>query len=73
MANRLSYRYVCPPSYRCDGCGEIHSNESAALECCNSTMTGCGVTEINNQDDLDVDLDTIPCWYLEEAGQLRLF
>lgn len=73
MGMRLSYLFKVPPSYRCDGCGTMHSAENAALACCDSAVTGCGVTEVNDQELIEDDIDAIPCWYLEEAGQLRLF
>lgn len=73
MANHLKYCYAGPPAYRCDGCGSIHPNEARALDCCNSPMTECGVTEIDQENGGEVDIGVIPCWYLEEAGQLRLF
>jgi hypothetical protein len=51
----------------------MHSAENAALACCDSAVTGCGVTEVNDQELIEDDIAAIPCWYLEEAGQLRLF
>jgi hypothetical protein len=72
MANPLSYLYSVP-AYRCDGCGSVHAHEGSALSCCNSSMTECGVTELGSQSDSEVDIGMVPCWYLEEAGQLRLF
>jgi hypothetical protein len=51
----------------------MHSAENAALACCDSAVTECGVTEVIDQEVIEVDFGMIPCWYLEEAGQLRLF
>ncbi len=73
MANQLIYRYAGLPAFRCDGCDTIHSDEGKALRCCNSPVTECGVTELGPQPDGEVDIGMVPCWYLEEAGQLRLF
>lgn len=71
MANPVSYLFAGPPEFRCDGCGSIHLDESKALACCNSPMTECGITEVDTL--TEVDISMVPCWYLEEAGQLRLF
>lgn len=72
MANPLSYLYS-GPAYRCDGCGSVHTHEGSALSCRNSPMSKCGVTELGSHSESEVDIGLIPCWYLEEAGQLRLF